>query len=1221
MLRGLTELNLPELEERVLRLWKERRVFEESLAGRQAADRDGKKRGPTRRKRFVFYEGPPTANGKPGIHHVLTRSFKDIVLRYKTMRGFHVPRRAGWDTHGLPVEIAVEKELGLKSKREIEAYGIAAFNTKCKESVWRYKDEWERLTERIGFWLDMSDPYVTYDNAYIEALWGILREARKQKLLYKGHRVVPWCSRCGTSLSSHELAQGYKTVTDTSVYVKFKVKSGQKIGQGFVADDQTYVLSWTTTPWTLPGNVALAVGSGIKYLICSAEGPVTSRGTLIFAQDVPGIGLVVNEALDSPGQYADCLSGIRKISDVEGLRVVEGRDLVGLRYEPLFDVKALRNKQSHQVYAADFVTTTDGTGVVHTAVMYGEDDYRLGAKVGLPQRHTVDEQGRFTDDVRGFAGMAVKAQETEAALIDSLRTRGLLLKTEPYEHEYPHCWRCSTPLLYYARDSWFIAMQKLRDTLVRENKKIHWIPDNVRDGRMGEWLKEVKDWAISRNRYWGTPLPIWECGGCGAARVIGGRAELARACGVARNEYVTMRHGLAENNVRSVVSTDAERSEAYPLTLEGRVAAEAAALELKKRRKKPDMIFASDLRRTRETAEIVGKAFGVPVRLDARLREIQLGPLEGRPIAEYHAQFSSTTEKFSKAVPGGETLRQIAARMFSFIADAERQHKGKTILIVSHEYPLWMLEAVLRGWGEEEAVREKRVRGADFIAPGKTRSVPYAVLPRNEHGFADLHRPFVDGVTVPCAKCGKTMRRVPEVADVWFDSGAMPWASQTVQFLVSKSESLNRSKGQNLKINYPADYICEAVDQTRGWFYTLLAVGTVLGRGRAYKRALSLGHVLDRQGQKMSKSKGNIVDPWEMIGRYGADAVRWYFYTVNAPGEPKRFDERDLAKVSRQFFNLAYNSYVFWETYADKGAGFGAKGTDEKSVLDRWVMALLRKTTEEATKYLEAYEIGRAARTLEEFLGDLSRWYIRRSRRRFQRPEDEADYRAASSTLRHVLEEFGRLLAPFTPFFAEALYQSVRVNADSGADSRGSVHLEAWFSREAAKDDAELLKQMALVRELAALGLAKRSELGIKVRQPLSKMWIKNLRLQANSDLSDILKDEVNVKEVVFDPSLESEVELDTTVTPALKEEGTLREVVRSVQGLRQDAGLRPKDEVVLMIASERGEAEGVFRKNEALVRREVGARSIVYGKQDKFDAELEMELDAERVWVGLRKM
>ncbi len=1149
MLRNFKEFSLPAVEEKMLAYWRANRVFEASL------------KKTAKGKKFIFYEGPPTANGRPGIHHVLARAFKDIIPRYKTMRGFHVPRKGGWDTHGLPVEIEVEKALGLKSKKEIEKYGIAAFNAKCKESVWKYKDEWERLTERMGFWLDMKHPYITYENRYIEKVWGILAHVAKQKLLYKGHKVVPWCPRCGTGLSSHELALGYETVDDTSVYVKF-----------YAPKLKASILSWTTTPWTLPGNVALAVGKEIKYVIAKVGGEnyvvAKERTAEVFKNEKYEIG-----------------------------KELRGKDLVGLAYEPLFDVPTLKSKTSYKVYAADFVTTEDGTGVVHTAVMYGEDDYRLGMKAGLPARHTVDEAGKFTKDVKGFAGLFVKAAETEKKIIEYLKVKGLLFQVKSYSHEYPFCWRCKTPLLYYARDSWFIAMSKLRTKLLSENKKINWVPAHLRDGRFGEWLREVKDWAISRSRYWGTPLPIWECEKCGHMDVLGSMKEVQEraAC---RNKFVFVRHGEADHNVLGLCGTyeDTKKFTSH-LTKKGIVAIRHTARAMKKL--KPDYIVTSPLVRTKETAAILQEILGGKIVVEKGLREMNGGKFAGKPVEDFYKLFGGEHEIFEKNPHGGETWRDIQKRMGDVFRAMNDRYHGKTIIVVGHGDPLWILKGMLEGATDEEQL------ALDYPATGARYDIQTGMLPRDAEGRVDLHRPYVDDVTFACTKCKKgNMKRVPEVLDVWFDSGAMPFAG-------------NAENGKWTMENYPADYISEGVDQTRGWFYTLHAIGVLMGKGRSYKNVVSLGLVLDKNGQKMSKSKGNTVDPWAMIEKYGIDAVRWYLYTVNPAGEAKKFDEADIGKTLRQFLMMVYNSCLFYDTYANKNENGKWKVENVDHVLDRWVLARLAETEDFATKSLEKYEVGEAARAIEAFAGDLSRWYIRRSRRRLQKPESDKDYRAASATLGYILMELAKLIAPFAPFFAEALYLSLVPRKKGKVES---VHLEAWpKSAKLKASDKKLLKEMEEVRRFASIGLAVRAEKGIKVRQPLSQMKIKGGKWN-NKELLTILADEVNVKKVAVDPKLKEEIFIDVNITHELLEEGWFRELTRTVQGMRQDANLTPKD-IVVVYAEVPPELTHVIRSREKEFKREVNARAVEFARGKKHHAELQTKIGEFPAWLAVKKI
>ena len=1165
MLKNITKFSLPEIEEKVLEFWRSGRIFEKSLAKN------------SKRKKFIFFEGPPTANGRPGIHHILARAFKDIIPRYKTMRGFFVPRRGGWDTHGLPVEIEVEKQLGFSSKKDIEKFGIAEFNAKCRESVWTYKDEWEKLTRRMGFWLNLQDPYVTYKNSYMETLWWILKRAWDKKLLYKGHKVVPWCPRCGTALSSHELALGYKETEDRAVYIKFRVNSDSSDWK------DTSILSWTTTPWTLPGNVALAVGDNIDYVGVQIDG---AKEFLILSKNAVR-SVLAGHSVDVVHKY-------------------KGRDLVGLKYEPLFDIPFFKeSKTAYGVYPADFVATEDGAGVVHTAVMYGEDDYNLGMKVGLPAVHTVDEQGKFVSGVRDFSGMKAKDQKTEALIIDALKNSGNLFSENKYKHEYPFCWRCGSALLYYARNSWFVEMSSLRSRLMSENQKINWVPEHLKSGRFGEWLREVKDWAISRERFWGTPLPIWECGQCKNTKVIGGVVEFERALGKSSNKYVFMRHGEAENITRHLINCHPE-PEKLPLTLRGRVQVEKSVKAMK--REKIDVIFASDIMRTKQTAEIVAEKLGVKeTHFDPRIREFDFGDFNGKKYEDYAKYYGSRAEKFAKRTPNGENHTDLRKRAYEFLRDIELKYKNKTILVITHDGVVYMLHSIAKGWSDDAQLSEKEKRGVDYVRPAGFEKEEIKNVPRDPTGAFDMHRPYIDKIKFKCDSCGGEMKRVEEVADVWFDSGAMPFAQARYPF--SKKSTLQ----------YPADYISEGIDQTRGWFYTLLAVSSILGMKAPYKNVISLGLLLDKNGQKMSKSKGNTINPWDMISKYGIDAVRWYFFTLNQPGESKRFDEEELAKVSRRMFSLLYNSFAFFNLYADKEQHADNISPQKLSTLDFWILARLSEVVLRATKALDSYDVVNSARAIEELVDDVSRWYIRRSRRRLQHPENKEDYRTVSVVLRSVLSEIARLIAPFSPFFADALYLSL-------PHKKESVHLESWPTPNKfylSRIGNTYLSKMREARDIASMALAKRAETGMKIRQPLKSATVKkdaSIKLSpSDNEFIEILKEEINVKEIIFDSAAEETVQLDTKITNELREEGIVRELIRTIQGLRQDAGFRMGDEVVLYLYIDDG-LKLIINRNIDKLKTDVSARTINFARTEKFDIELETKLDEYKVWIGIKR-
>jgi isoleucyl-tRNA synthetase len=857
--------SFPELERRMLERWRERDVFARSL--------DKRADGPT----WSFYEGPPTANGKPGSHHVLARVFKDVYPRFKSMRGYRVPRKAGWDCHGLPVELEIEKELGLSSKADIETYGIAEFNARCRESVFRYVEDWRALTERIGFWIDLDDPYVTMSNDYIESVWWALRRMWDDERLYKRHKVVPYCPRCGTALSSHEVALGYKDVEDPSVYVKLAVTEPQGTVR---AGDR--LLVWTTTPWTLISNAAVAVGAEITYVRAKL-------GDEVFVLAAERVERVLGE-------------------DAEVLESFPGSAFAGTAYEPPFSYVTEFGPRGHTVLEADFVTTADGTGLVHTAIAFGEDDFRLGEQYEIELQNPVLPDGTFDERVTDYRGRFVKDADPE--IVEALRDRGLLLRSETYEHAYPHCWRCETPLLYYAKSSWYIRTTEVRDRMLAANERIEWHPEHIKHGRFGKWLEGNVDWALSRERYWGTPLPIWEC----------------------------------------------------------------------------------------ETADC-----------------------EGRLCA-----------------------------------------------------------------GSMDELRE---RGGE--------------LPD------DLHRPFIDEVELDCESCGGTMRRVPEVIDAWFDSGSMPFAQFHHPFEGS----------DEFEQRFPAEFICEAIDQTRGWFYSLLAVSVLLFDEPSYLACVCLGLILDPEGQKMSKSRGNVVEPDEVIDAHGADAFRWYYLTSQQPWAGYRFSVDTVGEAVRQFTLTLWNTYSFWVMYAN------AEGLDpadpptcpkpgEGSDLDRWALSRLQAATAEVTEHMEAFDCTSAGRAIAAYVDELSNWYVRLSRRRFW----EGD-RDAFATLRRCLLDVAALLAPFMPFLADEIYLNLAGGADEALGGRpDSVHLIDFPEPNEARIDADLELGMGAARRAVELGRAARSQAGVKVRQPLRRAVVvaAGEEREQIERLADLVASELNVKQVEF---------------------------------------------------------------------------------------------------------
>ena len=1030
-----TNLNFVDREKKVEQFWKDENIFKKSI--------DSRKEGPT----FTFYDGPPTANGKPHIGHVLTRVIKDMIPRYKTMKGYMVPRKAGWDTHGLPVELEVEKMLGLDGKDQIEDYGLVPFINKCKESVWKYKGMWEDFSGTVGFWADMDNPYVTYDDNYIESEWWALKEIWKKKLLYKGFKIVPYCPRCGTPLSAQEVAQGYKDVKERSAIVRFKCK-----------DEDAYILAWTTTPWTLPSNLALCVNPDETYVkVKCADGYVYYMAEALLDTVL--------------GKFAT-----EETPAYEVLETYKGKDLEYKEYEPLYqcaaDSAAKQHKKAHYVVCDSYVTLTDGTGVVHIAPAFGEDDAKVGRKYDLPFVQFVDGKGNMTEETP-FAGLFVKKADPE--VLKDLDARELLFDAPKFEHSYPHCWRCDTPLIYYARESWFIKMTAVKDDLIKNNNTINWIPESIGKGRFGDWLENVQDWGISRNRYWGTPLNIWECEGCGHQHSIGSRQELFEMSG---NEA------------------------------------------------------------------------------------------------------------------------------------------AKTV---------------------------------------------------------ELHRPYIDEITIKCPDCGKTMHRVPEVIDCWFDSGAMPFAQHHYPF----------ENKEIFEQQFPAQFISEAVDQTRGWFYSLLAESTLLFNTAPYQNVIVLGHVQDENGQKMSKSKGNAVDPFDALQKYGADAIRWYFYINSAPWLPNRFHGKAVMEGQRKFMGTLWNTYAFFVLYANIDEFDATKYTldyDKLGVMDKWLLSKLNSVVKAVDDNLGNYRIPEAARALQEFVDDMSNWYVRRSRDRFWAKGMEQDKINAYMTLYTALVTISKAAAPMVPFMTEDIYQNLVRSIDKTAPE--SIHLcdfpevkEAWI-------DKELEADMDLVLKIVVSGRACRNAANIKNRQPVGQMYIK-AEFELSDYFKDIIADELNVKKVDFtddvsaftsysfkpqlrtvgpkygkllgkirgaladidgnkamaelksegkltfnfdgdivelteedllidaaqtegyvsDTQYDVTVVIDTNLTPELIEEGFVRELISKIQTMRKEADFQVTDHIVVSVM-DNDKLTAIVKANEDQIKSEVLADEVVYDSENGYAKE-----------------
>jgi len=1163
----MTEISFSKNEKRILKFWQKDKIFKKSILQRRG------------NPNFVFFEGPPYANGRPGIHHFLVRAFKDLICRYKTMKGFRVLRKAGWDTHGLPTEMEVEKRLKIASKREIEKLGIKKFIKECEKNIFIYKEEWEKFTKRIGYWLDLENAYVTCKSDYIETLWWILKKVWQERLLYHDFKVIPYCPRCGTSLSIHEVAQGYKKIREPAVYLKFRIKNPEF--------KNSYLLVWTTTPWTLPANVAVAINPKFSYLKLKINNEYI---------------IVAKKRKEKCGLNGEIIEEIR------------GKDLIGLVYQSPFDFynPNYKTERIYEVIGADFVSLEEGTGLVHIAPAFGQDDMELIKRENkkphskkFPILITVNLEGKFTLDVRKWAGMFVK--EADPLIIEDLKKRGILFKEELYLHDYPFCWRCKTPLLYLAKKSWFIKTTKVKRDLIKNNQKIHWIPSHLKKGRFGEWLRGVRDWTISRERYWGTPLPIWQCQSCQNTEVIGSLNELFSQR-FSTNNYFILRHGDSLRQIKRVAVCWPEKTRC-PLTKKGEIEVERAAKKLKrliKTKKKIDLIFSSDLLRTKQTAEIIKREIGGEIIFDRRLREWNVGIFNNKKTELVWDYLSKKGNLIDTKLPRGESIRSLGKRMYGFLKDVNQRYQNKNVLIISHELPLTILEQTLNKNSAEEILDLRKKGKIKKIKTGEVRKIKFKSFPFNEKSEIDLHRPYIDEVKFFCRKCGSIMERIPEVSDCWFDSGAMPFAQYHYPF--------ENRKLIDKKIQFPADFICEGIDQTRGWFFTLLVISTLLKKGIPYKNVISTGLVLDENGEKMSKSRGNVVSPWQMAEKYGADSIRWYFYTINQPGDPKLFSEKDISQALKKFILIFWNSFSFFQTYSQDFSRTTPRpaAVKGKNILDQWILSRLNELILNVTNLLEEYDITEAARSIERFtIDDLSLWYIRRSRARFQNPDDHKDFQSAKSVLRYVLFNLAKLTAPFIPFLAEEIFQKL------GMSKEISVHLTDWPRANKNLIKKSLNRKMIKVRDIVARALAERAKFKIKIRQPLSELTIDYRNIRSEKELINLIKDEVNVKKVTFGRGLK----LDRNITPALKEEGMVREFLRNIQEMRKKAGYKPKTNISVFCYST-DEMNKVLKKNIEMIQ-EKGKIKKFYleeKKKRRFDIEQELEIDKNTIWVGIKK-
>ncbi|HQU07519.1 MAG: hypothetical protein B7X04_00210 [Parcubacteria group bacterium 21-54-25] len=1123
-------------EEEILAFWEEHHIFEKSLEK------------PSPKGEFTFYDGPPFATGTPHYGHIVASVMKDAVPRYKTMRGYHVPRVWGWDCHGLPIENIVEKELGFKHKKDIKAYGVEKFNERCRAQVLMYVDYWKKFIPRIGRFVDMEHAYHTMDHTFMESVWWVFKQVYDKGLVYEDYRSMHICPRCETTLSQQEVAEGYKDVKDIAVTVKFKVAPGQKIGNEFVADDKTFVLAWTTTPWTLPGNVALAVGKDVQYEAAKLPNGETYIFAFELAKKIEGI----KEHMDSGREFS------------KNTWFFKGDDLVGLEYEPPFDyykkdTELKDRKNGWKVYAADFVTTDTGTGIVHIAPAFGEDDMALGKEKELPFVQHVSYDGTMRPEVTDFAGREVKPRSdddkvrlgTDIDIIKYLQEHGAFFSKENLVHSYPHCWRCDTPLLNYATTSWFVSVTKRKNQLLENAKKITWSPAHIKEGRFGKWLEGARDWSISRQRFWASAMPIWK-DSAGNITVIGSVEELKCHTKTSGNTYLMMRHGESKGNVQRTF--DSGNDPTNGLTEKGKTQVDTAAEQLKELG--ITKMYASPLPRTKETAERVANRLGITtdsIIYDERLREFNFGSLSDKsnPHAdETFWEWKNAHGYLDHAPGGGESYFEVKNRFGSFLYELEYTLKNERILIVSHGGAFESAEVVLKG-ADVAAANNILNKIISSAKEAEVRKLDFIPLPHNRDYELDLHLPYIDQVQLVNEE-GEPLTRVPDVLDTWFDSGSMPYAQKHYPF----------EDREQFEKTFPAQFIAEGVDQTRAWFYYLHVLGGALFDMPAFENVIVNGIVVSPEdGKKLSKSKKNYPDPMTVVEKYGADALR--FYLLSSPvvaAENLAFSEEGVDDVAKKNLGRLSNVLSFYQLHAD---GTPAASTSTH-LLDQWILARLSQLVAEVTEGYEHYALDRAARPIPAFIDDLSAWYVRRSRDRFK--EDGAGKAAALATLRYVLRESAKVMAPALPFIAERIFQGVR-----SADDPESVHLASWPERSSSPltrlvtqvtgdKDAALLTGMARVRALASEALMLRQKEGIKVRQPLAALAVPDA---LSAPLAAILADEVNVKRVeTRAPALW----LDTQRTDALVREGDIREFTRALAEARKTAGLSPQDTVHLVV-------------------------------------------------------
>ncbi|HMP67527.1 MAG TPA: class I tRNA ligase family protein [Candidatus Paceibacterota bacterium] len=1175
-------------EEQVLDFWQKSKIFEKSLLK------------PSPKGEYVFFDGPPFATGLPHYGHILAGTIKDVIPRYQTMRGYHVPRRWGWDCHGLPIENLIQEENNLKTKQDIENFGIKNFSKAAKNCVFRYDSEWRQIIPRTGRFVDMNNQYTTMDPSFMESVWWAFSTLHKKGLVYEGFRSMHISPLLETPLSNFEVNQNYKDITDISVFAKFKMLDKQgDIARG--DSGETFLIAWTTTPWTLFGNVALAVGENIEYVKVKI---INENNDKKIDQKT------VENSSEKIILAKDRLQSILKDKKYEIIETFSGADLVGKKYEPIFDNYSKNSKlENHEngwkIYSADFVTTEDGSGIVHIAPAFGEDDLNLGKKHNLPFVQHVNIDGTIKKDISELSGHQAKPkatkenpnahQETDILVLKMLAGKSRLFAKEKFVHSYPHCPRTDAPLLNYALSSWFVRVTDYNKKMVSLNKGVKWVPQNIGEKRFGNWLENIKDWGVSRSRYWGTPLPIWKSKDGSQVDVLGSVDDIKNRT-KSTNKYFVMRHGEAEHNINKVLNSD--NSHPANLTENGKRQIDEVISKIKS--EKIDLIICSPLIRTRDTAKIISEKIGMSsdkIIEDKRLREIQSGILNNKSDQEFDNFFSSENDFLTKRpANGGENLLDVKKRMGDFIYDIDKKYSDKTILIISHDWPLWMLQSVSLGLDNKNIFK---IANKDFlfIETGEFRHFDFAPIPHNDEYVLDLHRPYIDEITYE--KDGKLMTRIPEVFDTWFDSGSMPYAVPHYPFEKNSSKKMNPGNGifgffgKNRK--FPADFIAEGLDQTRGWFYTLLALNTALFGKSPYKNVVVNGLVLAEDGQKMSKRLKNYPEPSSLFNKYGADSMRYYMLSsAIVEAEPLSFSEKGVDEIYKKIIARLLNVLSFYEMYNETDESFRSPKSSESprspNHLDRWIIARLNQVLEQTTDGMEKYELNTACRPFFDFVDDLSTWYIRRSRDRFK-SSDESDRNFAIATTKHVLNEFSKIIAPFMPFTAEMIYQ--KINNFDFSNSEKSVHLENWPKLQ--KIDENLIMQMSEVREFVSLALLARDKIGIKIRQPLQTLKINADQNKFDSGLIFLIKDEVNVKEVICDENLADEkVYLDPNISDELKQEGIVRELNRFIQSIRKNKKLLPNDKIVLNIETD-SHGQNFIQKYEEEISESVRAEKITF--------------------------